>query len=248
MFNKFGLETANYSLIKEVDKIKPTAKQETDTLIKQKQDEFFKVEHVYNTIAIEGNTLTYSETARVILDNITVKEKPLRCHLEAVNSALAFDFVQKLSESRQPLTEREILEIHSIVLNDNLEHRGKYRQVPVWISGSSVQLAAPLEIPARIAELLEMYHESTEHILVKIAEFHVFFEQIHPFIGGNGRTGRFILNLELLRAGYLPINIKFADRDLYMESLQTAQLTGDTNGFIGLFLRELLGSYKKFAH
>ena len=209
-----------------------------DWVIERNRDSF-RIEHIYNTNAIEGNTLTFGETALVVNDNITIAEKSLICHLEAVGCAHAFDYVEGLAKTSLILTEQDIKQVHSLVLADKPQHRGIYKNVSVSISGSNVVLCDPLLIPCKMQELVAEYNVSKVHELIKIAEFHVFFEHIHPFRDGNGRTGRLLLNLELLRRGYLPINIKFTDRANYMKSLETAQTTGNTTDFLWMVLRLL---------
>ena len=159
--------------------------------------------------------------------------------MEAVGCAHAFDYVEGLAKTSLVLTEQDIKQVHSLVLADKPQHKGVYRNVSVSISGSDVLLCDPLLIPDKMQELITEYNVSKVHDLIKIAEFHVFFEHIHPFRDGNGRTGRLLLNLELHRHGYLPINIKFTDRANYMKSLETAQTTGNTTDFLWMVLKLL---------
>ena len=236
-FGKYENSGQLAALIEELDKNKRLINGTSlEDWVRARNQEAFRVDFIYNTNAIEGNTLTLGETALVVNENITIAEKSLVCHLEAVGLAHAFDFVERLAKNERTLTEFDIKQIHSLVLADKPEHKGVYRNVSVFISGSNAVLCEPLLIPERMRDLLYNYQASERPTLAKIAEFHVFFEQIHPFRDGNGRTGRLLLNLLLLRDGYLPINIKFTDRRQYMQSLETAQTTGDTTDFVQMVL------------
>lgn len=176
--------------------------------------EEFVVEYTYNSNAIEGNTLTLRETD-LVLRGLTIDRKPLKDHMEAVGHKEAFDFVRELVKEQEPLSERVIKQIHYLVLADKKDDRGVYRKVPVRIMGSKHEPVQPYLIQPGMEQLLEAYKNSTEHIIPRLARFHIEFEGIHPFIDGNGRTGRLLVNLELMKAGYPPIDIKFADRIAY---------------------------------
>lgn len=174
----------------------------------------FAVEYTYNSNAIEGNTLTLRETD-MVLRGLTVDRKPLKDHLEAVGHKEAFEYVRELVKSNAPLTEVIIKQIHSLVLADKPQDRGVYRRIPVRILGAKTEPVQPFLIEPKMNELLIYYAESKQNIVEKLADFHIRFEAIHPFIDGNGRTGRLIVNLELMKAGYPPIDIKFSDRMRY---------------------------------
>jgi len=179
--------------------------------------EEFMIEFTYDTNAIEGSTLTLRETALILKENITIAEKPLHMHLDAIGHRDAFKYMLTIADSADQLTERRIKELHTLVLTSNAEGRGVYRQYPVAILGATQvppqSYLVPVQMEALIAEYDEM--KGRQHIIAAIAEFHMRFEEIHPFIDGNGRTGRLIINLELMKAGLLPVNIKFTDRQKY---------------------------------
>jgi Fic family protein len=181
--------------------------------------EEFIIENTYNSNAIEGNSLTLRETSLVIKEGLTIGGKPLRDHLEAVGHAEALDFVWGLSKSGSPLSERDIKDIHSLVLAHDKDNAGLYRRIPVTISGSSVTPPQPYLVPKQMETLIADYKEllSARNIIEAVSEFHLRFEIIHPFIDGNGRTGRLILNLELIKSGLLPVNIKYEDIDKYYQ-------------------------------
>ncbi|MDR2884782.1 MAG: Fic family protein [Deferribacteraceae bacterium] len=177
----------------------------------------FTVDFTYNSNAIEGNTLTLQETAMVLSMGVTIGEKPLKDHLEAVGHRDAFVYMLDLVQRGEPLSERVIKEIHSLVLIDRREDSGVYRRLPVRIMGAATTPPEPYIVPKKMEELIAQYNEMKEklHIVHRIALFHMLFEGIHPFIDGNGRTGRLLMNLELMQTGLPPINIKFTDRKRY---------------------------------
>ncbi|MDU5598021.1 MAG: Fic family protein [Lachnospiraceae bacterium] len=177
-------------------------------------NEEFIVEYTYNSNAIEGNTLTLRETD-LVLRGLTIDRKPLKDHMEAVGHKEAFDFVSELVKDNVPISEGIIKQIHCLVLADKREDRGVYRRVPVRIMGAQHEPVQPYLIEPKMEQLLYDFAASTEHIVTKLARFHIEFEDIHPFIDGNGRTGRLLVNLELMKSGFPPIDIKFTDRIAY---------------------------------
>ena len=198
--------------------------------------EEFAVEYTYNSNAIEGNTLTLRETD-LVLRGLTIDKKPLKDHMEAVGHKEAFDFVSELVKEKVPISEHIIKQIHFLVLADKPEDRGVYRRVPVHIMGAQHEPVQPYLIAPRMEQLLFAYQDSTEHIVTKLARFHIEFEGIHPFIDGNGRTGRLLVNLELMKAGYPPIDIKFADRIAYYDAFDAYHVRHDISVMENLFAR-----------
>lgn len=170
------------------------------------------ISFVYNSNAIEGNLLTLQETA-LVLEGIVVGRKPLRDHLEAVGHRDAFQYVLEMVQQQEPLSERVIRELHSLILLDKPRDKGVYRQVPVRIMRAVHEPVQPYLIAKRMEQLLEEYHcaDATLHLIERVARMHLEFEAIHPFIDGNGRTGRLLVNLELMKAGFPPIDIKYTD-------------------------------------
>lgn len=177
------------------------------------QEEFL-VEFTYNSNAIEGNTLTLRETA-LVLEGVTIDKKPLKDHLEAVGHRDAFLYVQQLVTEKVPVSERVIKEIHSLVLMDRPDDKGVYRRIPVMIMGAYHEPPQPYLVPVQMERFIAVQKESKRHPIENAAVFHLDFEGIHPFIDGNGRTGRLLLNLMLMQQGYPPIDVKFADRKRY---------------------------------
>ena len=195
----------------------------------------FMVEFTYNSNAIEGNTLTLKETA-MALEGMTIDQKPLKDHLEAVGHRDAFLYVQEIAKNEVELSEYVIKNIHSLVLMNRPEDKGQYRRIPVKIMGAYTEPVQPYLIEPKMADLLSQNEGRKNKMTTveRIARFHLEFEGIHPFIDGNGRTGRLILNLELIRAGYPPINVKFADRKRYYEAFDAFYRDGNASAMIEL--------------
>ncbi|MBE5752438.1 MAG: Fic family protein [Clostridiales bacterium] len=196
--------------------------------------EEFMVEFTYNSNAIEGNTLTLRET-EMVLQGITIDKKPLKDHLEVIGHKDAFYYVCELVREKADLSERTIKQIHSLVLADKPMDKGVYRRVPVRILGASHEPVQPYLIEPKMHELLNEYLSDERNIIEKLAYFHIRFEGIHPFIDGNGRTGRLLVNLELMKAGYPPIDIKFTDRKRYYDAFESYHVKNDLSAMSNLF-------------
>ncbi len=207
--------------------------------------EEFTVEFTYNSNAIEGSTLTLRETD-MVLRGLTVHQKPLKDHMEAIGHKEAFDFVLELVQNRIPMTERIIQQIHYLVLADKRDDRGTYRRIPVRIAGAQYEPVQPYLIQPKMEQLITNYREDTDHIVMRLARFHVEFESIHPFIDGNGRTGRLLVNLELMKAGYPPIDIKFTDQLAYYDAFDeyhTKQSLSAMEKLFANYMNEQLDRY-----
>ncbi len=213
----------------ELDTRRPLTKGEVERLTEE-----FIIEYTYNSNAIEGNTLTLRET-NMVLRGLTIDRKPLKDHMEAVGHKEAFDFVRDLVKEQVPLSESIIKQIHYLVLADKQEDRGVYRRIPVKIMGAKHEPVQPYLIQPKMEQLLEDYRNNTDHIISRLARFHIEFEGIHPFIDGNGRTGRLLVNLELMKAGYPPIDIKFADRISYYNAFDEYHVRHDLGAMQKLF-------------
>ena len=213
----------------ELDGRRPLTEGELERL-----NEEFTVEYTYNSNAIEGNTLTLRETD-LVLRGLTIDRKPLKDHMEAVGHKEAFDYVRVLVKENAPLTESIIKQIHYLVLADKKDDRGNYRRVPVRIMGAHHEPVQPYLIEPKMEQLLLDYASGEDHIVTKLARFHIEFEGIHPFIDGNGRTGRLLVNLELMKAGYPPIDIKFTDRAAYYNAFDAYYVRHDISAMEKLF-------------
>lgn len=226
----------------ELDKCRPLTEGEVERL-----NEEFIVEYTYNSNAIEGNTLTLRETD-LVLRGLTIAQKPLKDHMEAVGHKEAFDYISQLVKGKVPISESIIKQIHFLVLADKRDDRGVYRRVPVRIMGAQHEPVQPYLIEPKMEQLLIDFAESKEHIITKLARFHIEFEGIHPFIDGNGRTGRLLVNLELMKAGYPSIDIKFADRIAYYNAFDEYYVKHNLSAMENLFagyINERLDTYLK---
>ena len=192
----------------------PLSKSSLERLMKD-----FLVSYTYNSNAIEGSTLTERETYLVLNDGLGISGKELRYQMDAVGHKNAYEFISEKASESAELNEGFIKEIHSRVLMAAPDAAGQYRDVPVHISGSDTVLTAPENVPQELRRLLEDYRSQMQswHISRRIAVFHLRFENIHPFIDGNGRTGRLLLNFELLRNGFPPVDFKYNDRARYYD-------------------------------
>ena len=199
----------------------------------------FDIEYTYESNKIEGNTLTLQETALVIEKGLTIGGKSLNEHLEAINHQYAIDYIKELASKKQTFSERDVLQIHQLILQsiDN-QNAGKYRNVQVLISGAKHIPPQPFLVPKQMEDLFIWYNENKDqlHPIELSAEMHERLVTIHPFIDGNGRTSRLLMNLILLQNGF-PIAILKGDTESrlnYYGALETAQTENNKQPFIDL--------------
>ncbi|QVJ96907.1 Fic family protein [Mycoplasma mycoides] len=212
-----------------IDSYRPLSKEETKRLYEE-----FLIDYTYNTNAIEGSTLTQRETYLILKKGVTIDGKSLQYHFDAIGHQEAFWLMVDLANKDTKISQRDIKDIHNLVLMSNRSNAGVYRKIPVYISGSKHSVAQPYLIEPKLEQLLNWYHNSNEHIIKKIAKFHLDFEAIHPFIDGNGRTGRLIINLELMKNGFYSIDIKFTNRNLYYQAFDDYHTKKDMSTMINL--------------
>ena len=203
-------------------------------------DDWFRIELTYTSNAIEGNTLTRMETALVVDKGITIGGKALVEHLEATNHARALDWIRKQTvRTPAQITERDVLRIHEIILAGILdEHAGRYRNIQVRIAGAEVILPNPRKVPALMDEFARWLQTAAPalHPVELAAEAHFRLVSIHPFVDGNGRTARLLMNLILLMGGYPPAIIRKEDRLAYLASLEKRQLGGAGDDYRNLIV------------
>lgn len=172
-----------------------------------KLSEYLNIEWTYNSNAIEGNTMTRQETMLIIKEGLTISGKSMREHLEVTNHKNAIDFLPELLTKVEPLTQRDILEIHKLILEgiDN-RYAGKYRDIEVFISGSAYIPPKPQEVPPLMEDfsrwMVEKQEKKNLHFIRFAAQAHFKLVDVHPFVDGNGRTARLLMNLILMKYGY----------------------------------------------
>lgn len=216
-------------------------------------ENWFRVELTYTSNAIEGNTLSRQETALVVEKGITVGGKSLKEHLEATNHAEAINWIQSLTKkSVKQITEKDILHLHSLVLKGiDDTYAGHYRNIPVRIAGSATVLPNYLKIPDLMEKFIQWLHTTTLDPIEIAALAHYELVTIHPFVDGNGRTARLLMNLILMIYGFPPAIIKPSERLAYITSLEKAQLGGPKEDYLKIITKAVdrsLNIYLKALH
>jgi Fic family protein len=223
------------NLLQEIDELK-------SKLDKLRQFDSYRIaqalelEYTFESNRIEGNTLTLKETDLVINEGLTISGKSMREHLEAINHKEAIDYVKDLMLRKVQINEREILTIHNLILRGIMpEYAGKYRNVQVMIKGSAHLPPQPFIVPKKMEEYFEWFqiNKNILHPVILAAEMHERLVTIHPFIDGNGRTSRLIMNLILLKNGFVIANIKGDNesRMAYYNALEKVQTENNKEAF-----------------
>lgn len=199
----------------------------------------------YNSNAIEGNTLTLMET-KVVLEGITIGGKSLREHFEAINHRDAILFVEELVQQQQTLSEWDIRNIHHLILkNIDEQNAGCYRSLNVLVSGATQTPPDHLLVPEQMAAFISNLDKNL-HPVERAARVHVDFVGIHPFVDGNGRTSRLLMNLELMKAGFPPVVIPVEQRLRYYQALDKAHVDGDYLPFLELVVEVVEQSFQPY--
>jgi len=211
-------------------------------------NQLFAVEWTYNSNAIEGNTLTLRETQLILETGLTIGGKSLREHFEVINHQSAIEYVEALARHDEPITPYHIRQIHSLVLTTiDPDNAGKYRDVTVRIAGTQREPPDAWELPRLKNEWDEWLRGAAQllHPIEQAALAHHRLTAIHPFIDGNGRTARLIMNLLLLRQGYPPAVILTINRRQYYRVLQQADRGDEAPlaNFVGRSLERSLNLY-----
>ena len=226
----------------QLDALRPLPEHTVRTLHEQQV-----LEWTYHSNAIEGNTLSLKET-KVVLEGITIGGKSMREHLEAINHREAIDYVETIVSGEETLSEWQIKNIHQLVLkNIDDQNAGRYRQQNVVIAGASHTPTDFFQLPQAMTALIAWYQSATDlHPLRRAARLHVDFVGIHPFVDGNGRTARLLMNFELMRYGYLPVIIRVEQRLAYYDALDTAHMSQNYEPFIQLVAEEEQKTLKRY--
>ena len=180
------------------------------------------LEWTYHSNAIEGNTLTLNET-KVVFEGITVGGKTLREHFEAINHREAIAWVESVVARDEPFSERLVKSVHQLVLkNIDNDNAGRYRRENVLIAGASHTPPDYYHLDQQMADLVQWYQRQTLHPIERAAILHARFAGIHPFVDGNGRTARLLMNFDLMGSGYLPVVFHKENRLAYYDALEQA--------------------------
>ena len=202
----------------------------------------------YHSNAIEGNKLTLLET-KVVLEGIAVGGKTLKDHFEAINHRNAIYYVEDIIRKEEPFSEWQICNIHQLILkNIDDDNAGRYHQQNVLISGATTTPHNYTLLNDKMAQLVDWYNIDAYklHPIERAAKVHADFVGIHPFIDGNGRTSRLLMNLELLKAGYPPCVITVENRLAYYEALDQWMAYGKIEAFIQLVSDAVLEGFKPY--
>lgn len=235
-FKRAPLSTKLEQILKEIDGLKK------ELIQFRKYDSFrisqaLELEYTFESNKIEGNTLTLKETDLIVNEGLTISGKSMREHLEAINHQEAIAYIKELMDKNTAINEREILCIHNLILRGIYpDDAGKYRKVQVMIKGSSHMPPQPFLVVKEMEELFIWYqtNKNNLHPVILAAEMHERLVTIHPFIDGNGRTSRLLMNLILLQHGYVIANIKgtHESRMSYYNALETCQVENNKEDFL----------------
>lgn len=191
----------------------------------------FELRFTHNSTAIEGNTLTLMETKLVLEDGVSVGGKELREIYEVINHKKAYAYVKKCIKNNKPLTENIVKDLHAI-LTENIITGGIYRNQEVRISGAGFTPPAGNEMYIQIKNFYEDLKCQTNLNAIELAAWtHAEFVHIHPFIDGNGRTGRLLMNYQLMLHGFLPVSVDKNTRLDYYNALEQYAADGDLKPF-----------------
>lgn len=230
--------------MEQIDELKALC-QNQNPYSKKSFEEDFKLRYTYESNAIEGNTLTLMET-KVVLEGVGVGGKSLREHYEVINHHQAVALIEEFAKDFQPLSEYEIKSIHSLILkNIDESNAGAYRNCEVRISWAMHTPPSFLSVPSLMQDFIKDYHSFQAHPVIKASRAHCVLVGIHPFVDGNGRTSRLVMNLEFLKSGYPLINIKSKDKLEYYQALDLAHMQGDCSAFDLFIAKNVLSTFEE---
>ena len=210
------------------------------------------IEYTYESNRIEGNTLTLQETALVVNEGVTISGKSMREHLEAINHTEAISYIKDIAKQDIEISERTIKEIHALILHGiDREIDGIYRTVPVIITGRTHMTPQPYLIEKQMEDFMLRFRQMEEekvHPVLVAAYLHDELVRIHPFIDGNGRTSRLLMNLYLLRNGYVIITLKGSNdaKINYYKALEKSHTEYLTENFQQLVVEAEITALQKY--
>jgi Fic family protein len=254
-FNVIKLSLELENRLQEIDKLKRKWDKcrPLNQLQLRKMEEFFHTSYTFESNRIEGNTLSLQETHLVINEGITIGGKSMHEHLEVINHKEAIELIQDIVLNKIPFNSYGLNQLHQLVLKgiDN-QNAGKYRNVPVRISGSSHMPPEPYLLDKMMEDYFLFYESNKKrlHPIILAAEMHERLVSIHPFIDGNGRTSRLVMNLILLQNGYTIANLKgsLVDRMSYYNALEKVQVNHENDDFFELIIKHVEESLKEHIH
>ncbi len=218
----------------------------------QKIEDAFAIEYTYESNRIEGNTLTLQETDLVVNEGVTIAGKSMREHLEAINHAEAISYIKDFAKDDIEISESTIKDIHAIILHSiDRSNAGRYRNVPVMISGSRHVPPQPYMIEPQMEQFMARFAEMEKqkaHPVIIAAYLHDELVRIHPFIDGNGRTSRLLMNLYLLRSGYTLITLKGSNEEKinYYKALEASHTENNPTDFQHLVVSAEIASLQRY--
>ncbi|MDY0241297.1 MAG: Fic family protein [Rhodospirillaceae bacterium] len=235
--NDLLFDSIDFNIIDEKKDIIDSHRPFSQNMTRQLRDKLI-IEWTYNSNAIEGNTLTLSETKVVLENGITIKGKPLKDHLEIINHKEAIEYIEDLVGKNVKLSEYDIRSVHYLILKEiDSTNAGKYRNENVFIGGAKHVPPVYMNVPYEMQKLIDKYQGwQGLHPVVRACFLHGEFVKIHPFVDGNGRTARLLLNFELIQSGYPPVVIKTENRADYYDALDKAHRTNDYTDFIKIIV------------
>ncbi|MFI3166665.1 MAG: Fic family protein [Bacillota bacterium] len=250
MFSKFDqnqieqMRIEVQALKKQLSAMRPLSSGEIERLY-----EDFSIEFTYDSNAMEGNTMTLDETFMLIKEGISAIDKHISDQVEIVNHHKLFVKLVSEVKGKRYLSKSLILDVHkSLLLSTKPEIAGKYRKINVGVGANvNTMYQAPewSDVESLMKQYIEKFNEKNKQDILSFVDAHIDFERIHPFADGNGRTGRMLLNLQLIKAGYLPVNIKFTDRRDYIQAFKNITRANDRTFMYGIVLNLEIEALKK---
>ena len=217
-----------------LDALRPLAPE-----LRVRLEAWYEVELTFASNALEGNTLTRQETALILEKGITVRGKPLRDHMEALDHRDAWALVRTLADGAEPIREMDLRSVHALVVGrTDKEAAGRYASQPRFVAGSRAAFPSPTVLPALMGDFAAWLAAAPPTPEAAI-EAHLRLVSIHPFADGNGRTARLLMNLLLVRGGYPPAAIDPAHRPDYLDALEAAQADGDRTRYDAFMLARI---------